>query len=340
MQILPRRNEFPAERTKKKREVRRGLLGFLLPSLLIAGAIHVFADLESESSFAAQTAVVGSETKRDNDVITAYVEVLDKAGNPVTDLKREEFSVKEEGVAQEIVEVGSATRTPLLIGVMVDMSGSTRADTTRSEKMRILAGFFAKVIQNSDEAFVSGFGQRAVNLTGFTNNLGELQAALKEIANESPIGSTALYDALFSTAKTMEKEPGRRKVILVMSDFEDNTSNNSLGKTVLRMEEAGITVFPLIGIGPEQRNTRGMKQGLGSAKELAVQSGGAVCVFEKPQGLESSLERIRTALRNSYAVKYRSGARAKKGKNIAVKIEVLRKDVEVMAARGRAGDER
>jgi len=328
------------EQSTKNRAARGRLLYALPLALLIAGTIQVFAKQQTPSGSTTQEPTVQGEAARDNDVETAYVAVLDKKGNAVTDLKREEFSVKQDGAAREIVEVESETKTPLIIGVLMDVSGSTHSDTARREKMRTFTSFFSQVIQSSDEAIVAGFADRCSAVTGLTNDAVELRTGLQKIAEARPSGATALYDCLVSAAETLEKERGRRRVILAMSDFEDNTSRQSLQKTVLRMQETGTAVFPLVELTLPTDSRRARKQALEAANAIAKESGGAAYVFDKPQGLETALERIRIVLRNSYALKYRTSGAAKKGKSTALKIEVQRKHVRVVAAGGRVAEVR
>jgi VWFA-related protein len=328
------------EESTKNRAARRSLLWVLFLTLLIAGTIQVFARERAQSDPMPQVQRAQGEPAAETEVKTAYVAVLDKNGNPVTDLRREDFSISENNVRQEIVEVASAAETPLVIAVVVDVSGSTHLKDSGGEQLRAFASFLSKTLQSSDEAFVTMFADSSERLRGVTNNLAELQGGLKKISEARRHGSTALYDCLVSAAETMPKEPGKRKVILAMSDFEDNTSRYSLEKTVLRMQKARTAVFPLLEIAGEPQNKRGMNQGLRAANETAKESGGAAYVFEKPQGLETALERIRGVLRNSYAVKYRASGQAKKGKSVAVKIEVQRKDEVVIAARGRVAEVR
>ncbi len=176
------------------------------------------------------------------------------------------------------------------------------------------------------------FSLDATGLTKQTNDLAELQAGLKKIAGTKRYGATSLNDCLVAAAEAMPQEVGERKVILVMSDFEDNTSRNSLEKTVLRMHEMGTTVYPLVDREPPTYSERAKRIALKAADAIAKETGGIGYVFNKPQELEKALEQVHNVLRNSYVLKFRTTVTAKKGKSVAVKIAVQRDGVKVVAA--------
>lgn len=322
----------------KNRAAGPSLLCVFLFALLVGGTIQVFARQQGQPDSTPPVQRAQGEAPIESELETTYVTVVDKNGKPVTDLRREDFSISENNVQQGIVEVASTVETPLVIAVAVDVSGSTRWDEIGMEKLQVFGSFLSKTLRSSDEAFVTMFADRSVRLTALTNNLAELQAGLKKVRDENRHGSTALYDCLVTAAETMPQEPGKRKVILMMSDFEDNVSFYSLEKTVLQMQKTRTAVFPLLEIGPTPRKPRTARLGLKVAQELADESGGAAYKFENAQKLETALGWIQVMLRNSYAVKYRATGVAKKGKRIAVKIEVHRKGVEVVAARGRVAE--
>jgi hypothetical protein len=166
MRFLPRRAEMTPKESTGNRIAGGSLLCVLLLALLIAGTIQAFARQQEQFDSTPQVRRPQGEATAESEVETAYVAVLDKHGNPVTDLRRSDFSISENNVPQEIVEVTSAAETPLVIAMMVDLSGSTRSDKFGDEKLQAFSSFFPNTLQSSDEAFVAVFANRAVGLRG------------------------------------------------------------------------------------------------------------------------------------------------------------------------------
>lgn len=270
-----------------------------------------------------------------SDVATVHVAVTDENGIPVTDLTKAEFVVREDGKPQEILEVLRDTTTPLLVGVLVDISGSTRIGKHRKDNLQALSGFFMKTIQDSSGAFLVSFSDAITLITKVTSSRAVFELGLKRLAETEPKGSTALYDSIYGFAgETFEGRTGRR-IILAVSDFTDNASGHRLDETIARAQQMGAEVFALVEGGLVAYSKRTAKRAREAAERVARETGGAAYVFESPQELEAALERVRLILRNSYALKYRATGISKKGKRVPVRIEVLRKGVEVLAPRGR-----
>jgi len=331
MRILTQSGNETAEENRRACAARRNLVCILLLGTLIAGTVQVFGRQQTQSGSTVQTPEAKTEAPHESDVETVYVTVLDKKGNPVTDLKHEDFSVSENQVPQEIVEVTSAGEAPMIIAVAVDVSGSMHSEKFRREQMQAFVNFFSKTLQGSDRAFLVMFGERAARLTGLTNSPVELQAGLEKIAEARRYGGTALYDCLISAAETMPQGAERRRVILVMSDFEDNVSRNSLQITVPRIQETRTAVYPLVDTALLTNSKRFRKQALETADAIARESGGAGYAFEKPGELDKALEQIRIVLRNSYAVKYHASGQTRKDISVGVKIAVQREGAKVVA---------
>ncbi len=120
-------------------------------------------------------------------VATAYVAVEDKSGKTTQQLRREDFSVQEKGVPLEILNVSTATSTPLLVGTMVDLSGSANAEHRR-DVLRIFDNFFARNIRESERASLVAFGMSTYRTAAMTGSLAELKARLQEIVEGQPLG--------------------------------------------------------------------------------------------------------------------------------------------------------
>jgi VWFA-related protein len=260
-----------------------------------------------------------------SNVATAYVAVETKSGKTTQKLKREDFSVQEKGVPLEILEVSTAMSTPLLVGTMVDLSGSANVEHRR-DFLQIVYDFFARNIRESERASLVAFAMTTYRTTAMTGSLVELKAGLQEIAEGQPVGSTALYDCLFTASESLFQDVGGRRVVLVISDFEDTASHRKLDETILHLQRMGVAVFPLV---PVERRSEHPKIPWKAAKRMAEATGGIAQSFESPGELDTDLNRIQTLLENSYLLKYRPSSPPRK--NIAVKVKLAGKEAAVIA---------
>jgi VWFA-related protein len=186
-----------------------------------------------------------SDAMQAGEVRKVYVAVAGRDGTPRENLQLEDFLVTENGEPQRILGVTSAAATPLVLGILVDWSLSARNRPLVRDELELLWRFLKAAITKSDKALAVAFDDVPRRVSGITNNLPKLHAGLAEISNASPRGSTALYDSLMEVSSDIAKDSNARKIVVVLSDFEDNTSRSSLEKTLPRVVETGVTVFTL-----------------------------------------------------------------------------------------------
>lgn len=259
---------------------------------------------------------------------TAYVAVAARDGKTMQELRREDFSVQQKGESLEIVEVSRARNNPLLIGTMVDLSGSANSEYRR-DYLQSFYQFFAHNIRESERASLAAFAMSTYRSTNMTGNLAELERGLKEIADGQPIGPTALFDCLFTVSETSFQDMSGRRVLLVVSDFQDNASHRKLDETILHMQGMGVAVFPLVPIEQRSGESKAWKSGWKLASRMAEETGGVAYSFESPRELDAALTKIQTLFESSYLLKYRSNGAPQK--NTAAKIRIVGKAAEVIA---------
>src|SRR5262249_47036519 len=119
------------------------------------------------------------------DVVSLNVTVVDSGGKYVTDLRREDFSVFEDGVKQEVTFF-NRTNLPIALAILLDTSASMDSKLTKAQDAAI---GFVRRLRPQDLAEVIDFDSRVVVLQNFTNNAAELEQAIRRTA---PGGSTAL----------------------------------------------------------------------------------------------------------------------------------------------------
>jgi Ca-activated chloride channel homolog len=306
----------------------------LLPAILLSGAFYALAGLQVPSGRWTQTSIA-QNAANNSDIRVAYVTVMDNKRAPIADLKREDFSVIENGVSQQLVNVSHASEEPLILGVMIDVSGSAFVEKSRHERLNVLLRFLASAVGSNEEAYITAFGMSSLRLTGITNNPTELLAGLKQVDEAHPYGGTALFDSLITVVSTMPPGLLGRKILVVLSDFEENSSHHSLDEAIFRAQQTGTTVFALVEPGDHPRLSRKPNRGSKLAKRFAEESGGEAYLIESPKDMEIALQHLQLLLKSSYAVKYHASAQPKKDGSVPLKIDVHRKDATLIATHQR-----
>lgn len=239
-----------------------------------------------------------------SDVGTAYVSVVDKSGKTVEDLKRENFSIQAKGVPLEILEVSRSRNAPILVGTMVDLSGSANGEYRR-DFLQVLDSFFARNVGESENSALMAFAIKTYRVTGMTGSVVELRAGLKKIGEGQPVGPTALYDSLDTASESLFQGVRGRRMLLVLSDFQDNASHRRLETIAAQLKDRGVAVFPLVPVDLSSQRLRATKEGARNAKQIAEETGGVASSFTTPAEMEAALLKIQALWDNSYFLRYR-----------------------------------
>jgi len=233
--------------------------------------------------------------KADVNEVVLHATVVDDKQRLVNTLNRQDFQVFENGQAQQIK---SFTRedVPVAVGIVIDNSGSMRDKRPAVNQAAIN---FVKASNAKDQVFVVNFNDEYYLDQDFTDNVPKLREALERIESR---GGTAMYDALVASADHLKKSAAlEKKVLLVVTDGEDNASRESLEQAVKRMQlEGGPTVYTIGILGDE--HTKRARRAL---EELADQTGG-ISFFPKGLGeVDTITQQIAHDIRNQYVIVYK-----------------------------------
>lgn len=183
------------------------------------------------------------QSKADNDIIKVTsrlvvipVSVTDANGNPVEGLTAKDFRIFEEGNLQNIENVGSADKVPLEIALLFDVSAST--DAMFKFQQETAAKFLREVLRPEDRATIYTIGQTPILVQSRDVSEKSIASVLTISATK---GATAFFDTVSAAAQELRiKSPsGTRKVIVVISDGEDNFSEGL--RMTQRVEESNIS---------------------------------------------------------------------------------------------------
>lgn len=248
---------------------------------------------------------IGTVTKGKGDVftmralvqnVTLPVTVVDERKRLVTDLRPANFTVYEDGQPQQIIDFRRED-IPVSIGILVDNSGSMRE---KRQKVSTAVLNLIKSSNPSDEVAVVNFNDEPYLDQDFTNNLGLMHEALDRLDSR---GGTALYDAVIASADHLAKAAKRdKKVLLVVTDGEDNESSNSLEQAVRAVQEENGPVIYTIGILGHEGKERRAKRAL---EALSLQTGGVAFFPKDLDEVDEISQQVARDIRNQYSITYK-----------------------------------
>jgi Ca-activated chloride channel homolog len=233
-----------------------------------------------------------------SDLVLLHVNVFDGRSDAVPNLPREAFAVVEDGRAQDISFFNSAD-VPVSVGLVLDNSGSMIA----RQPMVVAGGTaFASASHPEDELFAVIFNENVrfglPPTVAFTENRTLLQAALSRYRAG---GKTALHDAVVAALDHLEDARHQKRVLIVLSDGEDNASRVSADVMLDKAKRSDAIIYTV------SSATAGLTDGAGDARvlrRLADISGG-VAYFPRSDGeVVSTFEEIAGNIRRGYVVGY------------------------------------
>jgi VWFA-related protein len=229
--------------------------------------------------------------------VILHATVVDSDRRLVTNLKKENFTVLEDGKPQQITAFRQED-VPVSLGIVVDNSGSMRE---RRNKVNQAVLNLVRSGNPEDEVFVVNFGEDYYLDQDFTSNVGLLRAALQQ----NPMkGKTALYDAIVASANHL-KGSGRldKKVLLVITDGQDNASQETLREAAARLQQQNGPILYAIGlVGDEDRHP-----GRDPLAALAESTGGVAFFPQTLDDVAGISTAIARDIRSQFIIGYKSG---------------------------------
>ena len=252
----------------------------------------------------------------DVNLVVLHTTVMDDRGRFADGLKQDNFRVFEDKAEQKL-SVFKREDVPVSMGLVIDNSGSMRDKRPRVNQAAIT---LVEASNPQDEAFVVNFNDDFyLDLDkDFTNSIPELKEALERIDSR---GSTALYDAIIGSLDHVKKGKKDKKVLLIVTDGEDNTSHNSLEKTVREIQKTDTVIYT-IGLLSEE-SKKSAKRAKRALEEIAKASGGLAYFPENVEDVHTICEQVAHDIRNQYTLAYYPTNTKRDGTFRAVQVEVI-----------------
>ncbi len=231
------------------------------------------------------------------DEVVLPVTVVDNKQHMVTSLTLNDFLVYEDDQPQHIM-ICRREDVPVSIGILVDNSGSMRQKRAAVTKAVVN---LVRASNPQDEAFVVNFNDEPYLDQDFTGNVNLLREALDRLDSR---GGTALYDAVFAASDHLAKMAQRgKKVLLVITDGEDNESRLSLEQAIRSVQdESGPIIYSIGILGSEGKQHRAKR----ALESLSLQTGGVAFFPKNLDEVDEVSQQVARDIRNQYTIVYKS----------------------------------
>ena len=247
-------------------------------------------------------------------LVLLHASVVDKNGKLLTNIPQSAFKILEDGVEQPI-KLFRREDVPVSMGIIVDNSGSMNG-----KRSRVAAAALELVKQSNpdDEVFIFNFNDDTHIDQVLTNDVRKLQAGLARLESR---GGTAMRDAL-STSIDYVKKNGKKdkKVLVVITDGNDNSSNISLEQVLRKSRDSEVLIYAIGLLSEEEaRDARAAKKAL---KTLTEAAGGMDYYPKNLSDVQEITPRVAREIRNQYILGYTSSNQTLDGSFRQIKVTV------------------
>lgn len=258
--------------------------------------------------------------------VTLHATVVDEHNHLVNNLTKEDFTVLENGKPQKITHFHQED-FPVAIGIVIDNSGSMREKRDAVNKAAIN---LVKASNPDDQVFVVNFNDEYYLDQEFTGDIKKLQAALEHVEAR---GGTALYDAIVASADYLTHSRLQRKALFVVTDGEDDASQETLEQAVHKLQQENGPVVYAIGLLGEEKSRRAKR-----ALELITERTGGIAFFPPTLDQVDEISRsIAHDIRNQYTITYAPSTPKSVAGYRTIHVDAVAKPYKKLTVRTRTG---
>jgi Ca-activated chloride channel homolog len=273
-------------------------------------------------------------------VVAVNAVVLDERGQPVRELAKEAFQLKQDGKRVEIRYFSEDQDLPLTLGLLVDTSGSQVEfieDEIHASKV-----FFEQMLRRpTDRALLVQFDTETLLRQPMTAAAQTLENSLMNL--DMPRGAsmnatrngTLLFDSIVKTSdQWLGREPGRRAMIL-LTDGGDNGSNASLEQAIAAAQRADVVVYSILysAFAEFGKNRPEWAKGMNALTNISTATGGRVFTVTETMRLRDIYSEIEKDMRLQYQIGY-TPPESKPGQYHKIELKVDGKKMSVHARKG------
>jgi Ca-activated chloride channel homolog len=258
------------------------------------------------------------------DVVSLAVTTTDADNRYVTNLTRDDLTVFEDGVKQDITFFDHSN-APVALALLLDTSASMEEKLRTAQQAAI---GFARRLRPQDLAELVDFDTHVDVRQTFTNDASLLERAIRDTTAE---GSTSLFNAVYTSLQEMKKIRAksasdiRRQAIVLLSDGEDTSSLLSFDDVLDLAKRSETAIYAIGTRSPEDAavNVQGFNEADFVLKQLTQQTGGRAFFPKRIEDLAGVYGQISDELANQYLIGYSSKNTRRDGgwRRIVVRVE-------------------
>jgi VWFA-related protein len=255
------------------------------------------------------------------DLVYVTATVTDSHGRSIAGLRKEDFTVLDDGKPVEIVSF-TADRIPISLGILLDVSGSMTPDRLAAARAAINR-FNYDLLDKDDELFLSTFAVRAVIRQAWTKDRDSIRRALSRV-QVAP--GTAIYDAVRASLPIAESGAHEKKALLIVSDGDDQNSRTPLKDLQEWIRRSEVLVYALGVEGNEKIDA-------GRLRKITDDTGGRTEIVKGFRNLETATSKLAEELNQQYLIAYTT-PHERDGHAHSIKVDVRKRGAKVRARTG------
>jgi VWFA-related protein len=244
------------------------------------------------------------------DMVVLSATAVDGNGRPVTNLRREEMRVFEDGRPQELLHFAEGATVPARVLLLVDASGSMNGELkTASARMAVIQVLAALAID--DQVALAGFDSEYWGVVGWTTDKSRVEEGFTKL---KPFGSTALHDALDHSARDLASHGEGRRAVVVITDGVDTSSRENADAVIARSRALDVPIYALTVVSPlddprskvyvGKAGDTAATAGLALLDRYASLSGGSAFVVSDFAGLKKAADTVALEIKHQYRLAY------------------------------------
>lgn len=315
-----------------------------------------------------------SGSGKDNPVFSSDVKVVNvlatvrtKGGEIVANLTKDDFVLSEDKRPQTIKYFSRETDLPLILGLLVDTSGSQR--NVLGEEETASYAFLDKVLREDlDKTFLAHFDFDTELLQDLTSSKQKLRDALEGMevpgpggrrgggygvggggigrrgGGGGPGGGTALYDAVYLASDEIMRHQQGRKAVILLTDGVDHGSKESMGTAIEEAQRADTLIYSIMFEGEEAGGGLGGFGRIGPIdmgadgykvlQKMSRETGGGFFEVSRKMSIDAIYKRIEEELRSQYSIGYTPDQPPDGYAFRTISLKAKRKDLVVQARQG------